>query len=88
MQFLGLLLGVALGAAEFFLTKAIVSRAMAGKAPVVLLLLKLASYAATLLPVFFCTERAFAIRFGIGVGAGMLGTGLIVSVCSILRETR
>lgn len=83
-----MLLGTLLGAAEFFLTKAITQRAMSGRTPALLLVLKLASYAATLLPVFFLTERAFAIRFGIGVGAGMLGTGLIVSIYTILREKR
>ena len=88
MKLLGLLLGVLFGAAEFFLTKWVVQRAGAGKLPVLPLLAKLVSYAAVLIPVFLLTPSYFAIRFGIGAGAGVLGVGLIVFLNNHLREKR
>lgn len=88
MKLLALLLGVLFGAAEFFWTKAITDKAMAGKPPIVWTIAKLASYAAVLLPVFFLVPRAFAVRFGIGAGAGVLAAGLILFAYKVISEKR
>ena len=72
MKLLGLLLGVLFGAAEFALTKAIADRATTGKPPIVPTVVKVASYAAVLLPVFLCAPRDFSVWFGVGAGAGLL----------------
>ena len=71
MKLLALLLGVLFGAAELWLTKATVDRAMSGKALVIWITAKVVSYSAVLLPVFLLLPRTFAIWFGVGVGAGL-----------------
>ena len=88
MKLLGLLLGAVFGAAEFFVTKAMTDKAMAGKVPVVWVLVKIASYAAVLLPVFFLAQRDFAVRFGIGAGAGLLAAGLLFFAYKVILEKR
>ena len=85
---LWLLPGFVFGAAEFFFTKATVSRVLAGKLPVVWVIVKILSYAAVLVPVFLLLPRESAIRFGIGAGGGLLLAGLIVFAYAILREKR
>ena len=86
MKCLALLLGVLFGAAELWLTKATVDRAMAGKMPVLWIVAKVVSYAAVLLPVFFLLPRAFAIWFGVGVGAGLPVCALSLFAWRSIRE--
>ena len=50
-KLLGVLPGIVFGAAEFFLTKAMTDRVMAGKPPAGFVIGKIVSYAAVLLPV-------------------------------------
>ena len=85
---LWLLPGALFGAAEFFMTKVIAGRVLSGKTPVLLLFLKLASYAAVLVPVFLLLSSAAAKQFGIGAGSGVLAFGVIYSVFMILKEKR
>ena len=86
MKLLCLLFGIAFGAAEFVLTKAVTERALSGKAPVVLTVVKAGSYAAVLPAVFLLLERAAAIRFGVGAGAGLLAATLLYFAVKVIRE--
>lgn len=85
---LWLLPGVAFGAAEFFLTALIAKRVLQGQTPVLLLVCKLASYAAILLPVFFLLPHGSASRFGIGAGGGVLVFGIVFAVFTLVKEKR
>ena len=85
--FLWLLPGAVCGAAEFVLTKIIAGRVLQGKTPILLLVVKLASYAAILLPVFFLLANDKAMWFGIGAGAGILLAGFVLAVFA-LKEKR
>lgn len=85
---LWLLPGVVFGAAEFFLTALIANRVLRAQTPMLLLVCKLASYAAILLPVFFLLRRDSAMWFGIGAGGGVLAAGLIVAVRTLVKEKR
>ncbi len=85
---LWLLPGAICGAAEFFLTKVISGRVLQGKTPILLLVFKLVSYAAILVPVFFLLPRAGATWFGIGAGGGVLAAGSVFAVLTIVKEKR
>lgn len=80
--------GVLVGAAEFLFTKVIAGRVLQGKIPVLLLCVKLASYAAILLPVFFLLPPEKAMWFGIGTGGGILIAGLVFAVVTLVKEKR
>ena len=88
MKLLALLLGLAFGAAELRLTKAIVDRATAGKTPVAWVVVKVLSYAAVLLPVFWLLPRPVAVWFGAGVGAGLPLCALSLFTWRHVREKR
>ena len=83
-----LLPGALVGAAEFFLTKAIAKRALQGQTPILLLVGKIASYAAILLPMFFLLGRDSAMWAGIGAGAGVLVCGIVLAVYTLVKEKR
>lgn len=85
---LWLLPGILCGAGEFFLTRIIAVRVLRGQTPVLLLVGKLASYAAILLPVFFLLPRDSAMWFGIGAGAGVLSFGMVLAVYTLVKEKR
>ena len=80
-----LLSGVLCGASEFLLTRIIVKRSLQGQMPMLLLVGKLASYAAILLPVFLLLPRDSAMWFGIGAGSGVLVSGLILAVYTLVK---
>ena len=84
MKLLALLLGVLFGAAELWLTKATVDRAMSGKTPVIWIVAKIVSYTAVLLPVFLLLPRTFAIWFGAGAGLPVCALSLFAWRC--IRE--
>ncbi len=85
---LWLLPGVLVGAAESVLTGAIAKRVLRGQMPVLLLVGKVASWAAILLSVFFLLSRSGAMWFGIGAGGGVLAAGLSISVYTLAKEKR
>ena len=80
--------GAVVGAAEFFLTKAISTRVLQGKTPILLLCGKLASYAAILLTIFFLLPRDGATWLGIGAGGGVLIVGLVFAFAALVKEKR
>ena len=80
--------GLVFGAAEFFLTKAITDRVTGGKLPALLIVLKIVSYAAVLVPVFLLLAREKSIWFGVGAGGGVLLGGLGYFVFTILQKKR
>ena len=86
--FIWLISGVLCGASEFLLTGFIVKRMLQGEMPALLLIGKLASYAAILLPVFFLLPRGSAMWFGIGAGGGVLVFGIILAVYTLVKEKR
>ena len=63
-------------------------RMLQGEMPALLLIGKLASYAAILLPVFFLLPRGSAMWFGIGAGGGVLAAGLIFAMLALAKEKR
>lgn len=83
-----LLPGIVFGAAEFYLTKVIADRALGGRTPLLLVVLKLASYAAVLVPVFLLLSRENSLWFGIGAGGGVLLGGVAIFAILKLREKR
>ncbi len=70
------------------MTGFIVKRMLQGEMPALLLIGKLASYAAILLPVFFLLPRDSAMWFGIGAGGGVLVFGIILAVYTLVKEKR
>lgn len=85
---LWLLPGILCGAGEFLLTSLIAKRVLQGQTPVLLLVGKLASYAAILLPVFFLLPRGSAMWFGIGAGGGVFVFGIVFAVYTLVKEKR
>ena len=85
---LWILPGILCGAGEFVLTGIIARRVLQGRTPILLLVGKLASYAAILLPAFFLLPRESAMWFGIGAGGGVLAAGLILAVRTLVKEKR
>lgn len=88
MKVLFALLGIAFGAVEFFWTKAIACRVTAGEKFILLLVVKLASYALVLVPVFLAPKIEYILPFGISAGAAVLGTALVLFAYHIVKEKR
>ena len=88
LHVLWLLPGFLFGAAEFFLTRSIVRRVTDGHPIALRVVLKILSYAAVLLPVFFLLPQKHALWFGIGAGAGLPIVGVVVCVRDLKREKR
>lgn len=88
MKYILALLGIAFGAVEFFLTKAIADRVTSGGKFILLLVIKLMSYALVLVPVFWAPKIEYILPFGIGAGAAVLGTALVLFAYHIVKEKR
>ena len=88
LKFVFLLPGLVFGAAEFFLLRAIINRAMDGRSFLVALMIKLISYAAILVPVFMIRNTLYTVYFGIGAGAGLIVAGLVWFLRYTLKEKR
>lgn len=88
MTVLFALLGVLFGTAEYFLTKSVAARATSGKRFLLPLAVKLLSYALVLVPVFFAPKIEYILPFGIGAGAAVLGTALLLFIYHIVKEKR
>lgn len=88
MKYILALLGIAFGAVEFFLTKAIADRVTSGGKFILLLVIKLMSYALVLVPVFLAPKIEYILPVGIGAGAAVLGTALVLFAYHIVKEKR
>ena len=87
-KFLFLIPGIAFGVAEFFLLRAIISRAMSGRSFLIALIVKILSYAAILVPVLLIRNTDYTVYFGIGAGAGLLAVGLIWFIRYSLKQEK
>lgn len=88
MKILFALLGVLLGFAEFFLTKAISVRALNGKKFLPILGLKMLSYGVILLVAYLLWKHGYTIVYGVGLGAGVLASALLYFIYNIIKEKR
>ncbi|MGN0636077.1 MAG: hypothetical protein ACI4I5_07625 [Acutalibacteraceae bacterium] len=70
------------------MTKAIADRATSGGKFILPLVIKLMSYALILVPVFLAPKIEYILPFGIGAGAAILGTALVLFAYHIVKEKR